>query len=162
MTFSEDAEMEEAIAKEQALLKKDPFEKAKQKLRDKQENIYEDPKNIYVKITIPNTGVVGDNCVIKFSKEVPMAQIVVSQNISWKKRDKYDLKGKPEIVCRGFIIEEFKDVKEVKIPWEDIGQLHGAPYNFLEAGEYMVEVRGYSKEAYEETTSRRLIQVSKK
>ncbi len=158
--MSQDKEIEEAIEKEAQLVKKDPFEKAKKKLRNKQENIYEDPNKHWVEIEIPAKGKVGEKCVIKFSKKVPLAQVVISQKILWKKRDKYDRTSKPEIVCTGFIIEEFKDVDKVEIPWEDIGYFGGKPINNLLAGEYMVEARGWSKQAYEETTSRRLVQVT--
>lgn len=155
-----DAEIESDIAKEEALLlKKDPFEKAKEKLRKKQENTHEDPDKPYVEIKIPATGEIGKKCVCKINKKVPHIQIAVSQNISWKKRDKYDLKGKPEIVCRAFYIDEIKDANKIEFVWEDIGQLHQEPYNFLQAGEYMVEVRAWSKEAYEETNAKRLVKV---
>ena len=143
-----------------AIKKEKTLESEKQRLRDTQENEYENPDNIYVKINIQKKGKVGGECVVKFSKKVPRAKLVISQDIQWKKRDKYDLKGKPELVCRGFIIEEAKDCKEIRCKWEDMGQLHGKPYNFLLAGEYCIEVRAYSTEFEEETTSRRLITIT--
>lgn len=149
------------IELEERSIKRDPFESAKQKLRTSQENIYEKPEKPYVEIKIPETGKVGDWCIVKFSKKVPFAQLAISQDIQWKKRDKYDLKAKPELVCNAFIIKEAKDVDEIKARWEDIGILQQKETNMLLAGEYMVEARGYSKEAFEETTARRLVQVSK-
>jgi hypothetical protein len=143
------------------VIKKDPLESRKQELRDNQENEYADPENIYVEIKIPETGKVGENCVIKFSEKVPLAQVVISANMKWLKRDKYDKASKPELICKGFIIEEFKDVKEVKVPWEDMYPNKDGVKNLLKAGEYMVEARGWSKEAYKETTARRLVQVTK-
>lgn len=136
------------------------FESEKQRLRDKQENVYEDPDKIYVKITIPTKGKIGEDCVVKFNKKVPMAQLVISQDIQWKRRDiGLGKRGELEIVCKGFIIVEAKDCKEIRARWEDIGYLHQKAVNNLQAGEYMIEARGYSTEAYEETTSRRLIQI---
>jgi len=159
--MSFDDEIEQQIAIEDELLKKDPFEKAKQKLRDKQETVHENSEKPYVDIKIPSTGKVGGKCKIKISKKVPKVQLAVSQDIQWKKRDKYDLKAKPEIVCRAFILEEFKDTDSIEFTWEDIGTLHQQPTNLLREGEYMVEVRAYSTEAYEETTARRLVWVKK-
>ncbi len=137
------------------------FEIAKQKLRDAQETIYENPAKPYVEIKIPEKGKVGDWCVVKFSKKVPFAELVISQDIQWKRRDPYDLKAKPEIVCKGFIIIDAKDTDEIKTRWEDMGYLAQQPTNMLVAGEYMVEARAFSTEAYEETTARRLVQVTK-
>lgn len=135
------------------------FESRKQELRDKQENIHENKDNPYVKITIPDKGKIGGKCKIKFSKKVPRAQIAISQNITWKKVDKYDRTSKPELVCRAFILKEFKDVKEIEVQWEDMGILAEKPTNMLQAGEFMVEARAWSTEFGEETTARRLIRV---
>jgi len=137
------------------------FEEVKQRLRDGQETVYEKPEKPYVDIKIPESGKVGDWCKVKFSKKVPFAQLVISQDVQWKRRDKYDLKSKPELVCKGFIIVDAKDTDEIKARWEDIGLVANQPTNLLQAGEYMVEARGYSHEAYEETTARRLIPVTK-
>ena len=136
------------------------LESEKQRLRDKQEDEYEDPDNIYVKIKIPTSGKIGEDCVVKFSKKVPMAQLVISQDIQMKRKYvSLGKKGEPELTCKGFIIVEAKDCKEIRATWEDIGYLHSVRTNLLLAGEYVVEARGYSNEAYEETTSRRLISV---
>ena len=80
-------------------------------------------------------------------------------NIAWKKVDKYDRASKPELVCRAFILEEFKDVKEIEVQWEDMGILAEKPTNMLVAGEFMVEARAWNTQAGEETTARRLIRV---
>jgi hypothetical protein len=141
--------------------KHNDFENAKQRLRDKQENIYEDPDKIYVEIKIPEKGVVGEDCVIKFSKKVPFAQMAISQKLEWKKRDRYQMDGKKELVSTAFIQVEAKDCTEIRHRWEDMSPFRGVPTNLLNAGEYLVEGRGWSKGAYEETTSRRLIKVTK-
>lgn len=140
-------------------IKRDPFEEAKMKLREAQENEYGNPDDKWIKITIPSTGTVGKDCVIKLSETAPKAEVAVSANVQWKKRDKFDRNSDPEIVCRAFILEQFKNVKEIKFKWEDIGTLKQEPHNFLRAGEYMVEARVWHYNKKEETTSRRLVQV---
>ncbi|KKM94767.1 hypothetical protein LCGC14_1195040 [marine sediment metagenome] len=159
--MSED-QIEADIAKSEEIeMKKDPLEKAKEKLRAEQETVHEDPDKPYVDIKIPATGVVGKTCNIKFSEKVPFAQVAISQRIEWKKRDKYDLKAKPEMVCTAFFIQDYEDVKEIKVTWEDIGYFKEKAVNNLMAGEYLVEARAYTKQAYEETNAKRLVQVSK-
>lgn len=140
--------------------KEKTFESEKQRLRDKQEDIYENPDNVYVKITIPKSGKIGKECIVKFSKKVPNAQLSISQDVQWlRKFIGLGKKGDPEVISKHFIIVEAKDCKEIKATWEDIGYVHGKETNLLTAGEYMVHVRGYSTEFEEETTSRRLIQI---
>jgi len=141
--------------------KADPLERAKQKLRDEQETIYEKPDQQYVDIEIKSTGTVGEDCVVKVSKKVPFIQLVISQDVQWKKRDKYDQDSKPELVCKGFIIEEAKNTDTIKTKWADIEIIAGKERNLLKEGEYMVEARAWSINAYEETTARRLVQVKK-
>ena len=137
------------------------LETEKQRLRDSQENEYGDPDNIFAEITIPTTGKVGDDCVVKFSKKVPFAQLVISQDIRWVREDLgLGRKGDPKLSCRGFIIFESKDCDEISHPWEDIGYQYEKAVNLLLPGEYMIEARCYSNEAFEETTSRRLITIT--
>ena len=160
MSFDDD--IAETIRQEKEFEKRsDPFELAKQKLRERQETIHEDPKKPYVTIEIPETGKIGGECLVKFSKTVPKAQLAISQDIQWKRRDKYDLKAKPEIVCRAFIIEEKKNTDHISSKWEDVGIVAQVPTNLLLEGEYMVEARAYSTEAGEETTARRIVRVTK-
>lgn len=160
MDFEDDIQAD--INKELELEKRtDPLEKLKQKLREKQENIYEDPNKVYVEIDIPKTGKIGKECKVKFNKKVPNAQIAVSQDMQWKRRDKFDRTAKPELVCKAFKIGEKKDTDSISFIWEDVGKLHGEDTNFLQEGEYMVEVRAWSTVAGEETTSRRLVIITK-
>ena len=137
------------------------LDKIKESLREKQENLYGNAAKIYVEITIPETGKVGEWCVIKFNKKVPKAELAVSEKIEWKRKDKYDIYSKPEMVPTAFIIEKADNVDEIKFKWEDIGYVATQPTNLLRAGEYLVEVKAYSTQAYEETIARRLVQVSK-
>ncbi len=147
------------------VVKKDPFEEVKQKLRDEQENEYANPDKIYVTMKIPIGQKVGDKCTIKFSDEVPKAQVAVSQNISWAKRDKYDKASKPELISKAFILDEHKAkgdkmLKEVSFMWEDLGIIAQETRNLLKAGEYLVEVRAWNTGAGQETTVRRLVTIS--
>lgn len=142
----------------------DPFEQKKQELRDNQETIHAVPDHPYVDIKIPTKNKVGDKCVIKFSKPVPKAQVAVSQDIQWKKRDKWDKQSKPELVSHAFILDEHKAkgdklLKEVSFVWEDIGVVSQERKNLLKAGEYLVEVRVWNNEAWEETNAKRLVEV---
>lgn len=160
MEFEDDIEAD--IAKEEELLKlKDPLEKAKQKLREKQETIHEVPDHPYVDIEIPSTGKIGKDCIVKISEKVPKLQLVISQDIQWKKRDKYDKNAKPELICKGFIIVEAKNNNKIIAKWEDVGIVSQVPTNLLQEGEYMVEARAWNNEAWEETTARRLVKVTK-
>ncbi len=138
---------------------KDPFEARKQELRDKQEDVHEDPKNPYAKITIPDKGKIGKPLKIKFNHKVANAQVAISQKMEWKKRDKYDRESKPELVCNAFIIDEFKDVKKIDLKLEDIGYIKGVETNMLRPAEYMIEVRAWDIGARQETNSKRLIWV---
>lgn len=157
-----ESDVESDIAKEEhSIFIKSPLEKAKQKLREKQETIHEVPDHKYVKIDIPEKGRIGKNCLVKIDKKVPHIQIVISQDIQWKKRDKYDLKSKPEMVCRGFIIKETKNDNKIKVIWEDNYIIAQENTNLLQVGEYMVEVRAWGNEAWEETTARRIVSVTK-
>lgn len=157
-----DDDVEADIAKEEELLKaKEPLEKAKQRLRDKQETIHEVPDHPYVTIKIPDKGKIGKECVVKISEKVPKLQLVISQDIQWKKRDKYDRTAKPEMVCKGFIIVETKNSDTIKAVWEDVGIVAQKPTNLLQEGDYLVECRAWNNEAWEETTARRLVKVTK-
>lgn len=138
---------------------KDPLEKAKQKLRDKQEDEHENLDKPYAVIKIPTKNKVGEKCVIKINQKVPHVQIAVSQDISWKRRDKFAYGSKPELICKAFKIDEFKDTNKVEFIWDDIGLVRGKETNLLLAGEYMIECRVWSTVAGEETTSRRLVEV---
>lgn len=161
MSF-DDPEIDAMIEKDKDMIKsKDPFEKLKQKLRDKQETIQENPEKPYVTIDIPKSGKIGKECIVKISKKVPKIQLAISQDIQWKKRDKYDREAKPEIVCRAFIIKEVKDTDEIRATWEDVGIVAQISTNLLAEGEYMVEARAWSTEFGEETNAKRLIRVTK-
>lgn len=142
---------------------KDPLENAKQLLRDKQETIYTNPEHKYLDIEIPTKGKVGDKCVIKFSGNAPKVEVAVSEDIKWEKRDKYDKLSKPELITRAFILDEhLKHNKDkVEFIWQDVGIISGEPKNMLRAGEYMVEVRVWDNESWEETIARRLITITK-
>ena len=144
----------------------DPFEIKKQSLRDKQETIHSVPDHPYVDIKIPTKNKIGEKCVIKFNKSVPKAQVAISQDIQWKKRDKWDKTSEPELISRAFILDEHrargnKMLDEVSFKWEDIGVVAQVPTNLLKEGEYLVEVRVWDNEASEETTARRLVTVTK-
>lgn len=143
----------------------DQFEVKKQNLRDKQETTHAVPDHPYIDIKIPTRHKVGDKCVIKFSKPVPKAQVAVSQDIQWKKRDKYDKTAEPELISHAFILDEHKAkggnmLTEVSFVWEDIGVVAQERKNLLKAGEYLVECRVWNNEAWEETTARRLVKVT--
>jgi predicted PilT family ATPase len=138
--------------------KEQEFEKIKQKLRDEQENEYENPDKIYVDIDIPSKGKVGEECIVKLSKKVPVAEFALSEKLSWKKKDKFDRFSKEELCASPFKIEQLKDVDEVKFKWEE---LDGRGRNMLKSGEYFLEISARSKNAREETTARRIIRVEK-
>lgn len=139
--------------------KEKTLESEKQKLRDKQEDEYGDPDNIYVKIKIPTKGKVGKKYTVKFSRKVPTAQLIVSNTFEWKRKNKYDSTSKPELLCTPYEIIDAKDCKEIKYNWEQIGHIGGKEINILEAGEYFIQVRAYSIGAGEETTSQRIIKI---
>lgn len=157
--MSFDKDIEEDIKKEKAL-NKDPLEKIKQKLRDNQETVYADPDKIYVELKIPKTGKVGGECKVKFSKKVPLAQITISEQLEWKRSDKYNPRSKMRLVNKPFNIISKKDCDYISIKFEDIGYVRGKQTNMLREGEYLIEARGYSIQAYEDTTAKRLVKVS--
>jgi len=137
------------------------LDEIKQKLREAQETIHQDSKQPYVEIEIPENGKVGDWCTVKFNKKVPYAQISISEKLEWKRRDKFDYNSKPELVSTPFIVDYAQNVDSIKVKWEDIGYVATQPTNLLHDGEYLVEVRAFSKQVFEETTARRLVAVSK-
>lgn len=138
-----------------------PLEKIKQNLREKQETIHEVPDHPYVNIDIPATGKIGKDCVVKISKKVPHLELVISQDIKYERRDKYDKSSEPEMICTGFIIEEKHNSDKISAKWADMGIVAQVPTNLLHEGEYMVEARAWDNEAWEETTARRLVKVTK-
>lgn len=151
---------DESIVKEIVKLS-DPLEIAKQKLRDEQENVYENPEKKYVEIDIPSTGKVGEELVVKFSKKVPKAQIAISEKLEWKRLDKYNPKSEYKLIPSRFNFKEVKDVDKVSIELADYGFVGQKKVNNLRAGEYLIEARGWSTQGGEETTARRLVKVSK-
>lgn len=163
ITDDEEEELFNTV-KSESNITRDPFEVKKQSLRDEQENEYANPDHKYVEIKIPTNNKIGGKCIIKFSDGVPKAQVAVSQQIDWKKRDKYDKESKPELISHAFILDEHKAkgdkmLKEVSFVWEDIGVIAQEKRNLLKAGEYLVEVRAWNNESWEETTARRLVKV---
>jgi hypothetical protein len=140
------------------LTEEQKFEKAKQALKDKQSNRYENPDKIYVEIKIPTTGKVGEECIIKISEKVPIVEWALSEKLQWKKKYKYDRNADKEIVATPFQTGKEKDTDTIKIKWQE---LDGRGKNVLRAGDYFLEVSARSKKAGQDTTSGRIIEVTK-
>lgn len=137
------------------------FELVKQKLKDKQDNKYMKPDKIYVEITIPSTGKVGEECIIKTSKEVPLIEYAVSEKLEWKKKFKHNRNAKKELCALPFKTGKAEDTDEVRFKWEEIAIIKQKNKNVLHDGDYLVEVSARSKKAGQETISKRLIEVEK-
>jgi len=160
--MSYEDKIEDMIKQEDSFsMKNDPFEATKQKLRDSKETIYANPLKPYIDISLPKSGKVGEYYVIKFSEKAPKVEVAVSQDIQWKRADKYDRQSKPELICKPFILESFKNVKEVKVLLADMGIFAGKPKNFMPAGEYMIEARAWSTGSGQETNVKMLINITK-
>ncbi len=123
---------------------------------------HEDPARPFAKITIPDSGKIGGDLIIKVDKKVKHLQLAVSHDFRYGNPNPvWDRNAPPQIYGKPFTVITKKNVDEIIAKWEDIGILREEKVNLLPEGEYLVEVRAYTDEAYEETTARRIVRVTK-
>ena len=132
------------------------------KLRKGTVTVHEDPNKPFAEITIPDSGKIGGDLIIKVDKKVKHLQLAVSHDFRYGNPNPvWDRNAPPQIYGKPFTIVTKKNVDEIVAKWEDIGILKEQPVNLLPEGEYLVEVRAHTDEAYEETTARRIVRVTK-
>ena len=152
----------EGKCEEPEVVKADPKEKAMQKLRDKTEYEHSIPDRKFVTIDIPTTAKIGSDLVVKFSEKVPNAQATWGNTFEWKRTDKFDPNSKVDlIVPRIESIENKGEDDKIIIALKNISYSKGKEFNSLLEGDYLITVRAYGKQAWQETTVRRIIRLHK-
>jgi len=131
-------------------------------LKKEPEITYADNNHKWVEIEIPDSGVIGEKFKIKVNKKVPKLQLAISNDIRFEKADKMWRPDEPAILFgRALRIEKLTDTDRFEGVWEEISLLAGKEFNSLPEGDYLIEVQANGKEAWQQTTVRRIIEVVK-
>ena len=129
----------------------------------KTETTNADDNHKYVKIELPASGVIGEKFQIKVSKKVPHLEFAISDKINFQVIDKvFGKHNPPQLYGTPFIVEKLKDVDKFEGKWHNPAFAAGKEFNALQEGDYLIEARAYGKEAWHDTTVRRIIKLTKK
>jgi hypothetical protein len=139
------------------------FEQEKEKLR-KQKTEHGDPDKPYVTIDIPDTGKLGEKLTIKLSKKVPNIQLGFGDGIIWEREIRYDPKSPKVVKLKPTILIDehrgkFND-DVINIELGDIKTVAGKEIQSWLEGDYLVEIRAFGNESFEETSARKLVKIS--
>ncbi len=129
----------------------------------KTETTNADDNHKYVKIEIPKSGIIGEKFEVKVSKKVPNLDVAISDKINFEVVNKVWAKESPaQLYGTPFIIEKLKDVDKYEGVWHNPAFAAGKEFNALQEGEYLLEVRAYGTEAWQDTTVRIILKVTEK